>query len=217
MLFLYFQIRPTLPIIACFCLFISTGISNFSYAQTTTFLDIFDIEFNQQIENEELGLRYSSTAFQTMFGDYEFMVEHNDINSKWEVGTSNTFSYAKLSRSLGSYAGFVVLGETGQDNVYLQTVDFQRAQTQLPSLAFSQLVGLTTGTDIVIQNYSLNQESVSIGVQWNTHLDWTMKFQLDHYRMSPFAGVIFELANTANPINDRQALNMLNFSLSTRF
>jgi hypothetical protein len=176
--------------------------------------------FAIQIQNSILGdnnrLEYSSIGVQYTFDAIELIAEYGEFDSNWAFASSTSFSYVSALYPVQNYTFFVNVGETDRKQAS-SLLDYDFAQSNLPPSIFQFLVQATASVNNFVRSNAYDQQSVSVGMRWDVGINWSLKAQFDHFRISEFGSGFFTLPNGAVAPDSFQTMNVFNVSFSTTF
>jgi hypothetical protein len=176
--------------------------------------------FAIQIQNSILGdnnrLEYSSIGIQYTFDVLELIAEYGEFDSNWAFASSTSFSYVSALYPVQNYTFFVNIGETDRKQAS-SLLDYDFAQSNLPPSLFEFLVEATAPINNFVRSNAYDQQSIGIGLRWDAGINWSIKAQFDHYRISEFGSGFFTLPNGAIAPDSFQTMNVFNVSFSTTF
>ncbi len=159
---------------------------------------------------------YASVGGQYNFEQLELIAELSDYDSDWLLAGGSRSGYVTAAYRINNIIPYTTLafynGKTEPE-----VIDYDAAQNQLPALAFSQLLALTRESNEAVRNAAVDQDSISLGLRWEYHPQWSLKFQFDHYRIKPFGSGLFAVnSNQVTPDKDL-AYNVISLGLTTTF
>lgn len=177
--------------------------------------------FAQQIQSAMLAdgkrVKYSSIGLQYAHNDLEFIAEYGKYDSSWAFASSTSFSYVSVLYGIGDQTFFLTLGETDRKHA-TSLFNLEEARSSLQPSLFEFLKQASAPLTESVRSNVFDQQSISLGVRWDTSINWSIKAQFDHYRINEFGSGFFTVPeNAMATLNSFQTLNVLNISFSTTF
>ena len=161
------------------------------------------------VEYANLGAHYQGD-------NIEFISEIANYNSEWALAQSARTAYASMAYSLGDFTPFVIVSTALRDE-FPEIVDYSQLQMTLPPAMFQQVVLLTAEANEALRGASIDQDSLSIGFRWDMNIDWALKLQFDHNRISNTGSGLFTVVGDLPAPSEELAYNVVNLSFSTIF
>lgn len=162
-------------------------------------------------------LTYLSIGGQYSHNNVDYIIEWADYKSEFLAASSARFGYATVVWNVDEFSPYVTLGVYKRKDDTPEVLDYALAEQLLPSFAFEQLVSLSFDSNEFARNASIDQSSVSVGVKWELTFDWTIKAQVDHYRMNQLGSALFEVQSGMLTPNEKLSFNVFNLNFSTTF
>jgi hypothetical protein len=161
-------------------------------------------------------ITYASIGGQYHFDKLEINAELFDYDSDWVLGGSSAGGYFSAAYQLGNFKPYLTLAAYNR-GLEPEAIDYERAESLLPPLAFQQLVALTAETNESVRGTSFDQKSVSAGVRWDFYDAWSFKVQVDHFKTSEFGSGLFGVQTGLLTPQEELSLNVFSLSLTTIF
>ena len=164
---------------------------------------------NSQVDYTTIGSHYQGD-------NLEFITEIADLKSEWALSQSNRTAYASIAYNLDKFTPFITVSGALRDE-FPEIVDFGELQASLPPEMFQQVVLLTSESNELLRGASIDQRSISMGLRWDVSMNWSIKFQVDHNRISEAGSGLFSTVNSELAPTADITYNVVNLSFSTIF
>lgn len=205
--------------------FIRTNIDNFEFPGSEEF-NLIDqvvppifLPYAQQVKYSIIpdgrSVTYASLGGQYSLGQAEFIAELSNYNSDWGLSNGSRSGYLTSSYRVESFTPYLTFAFYNRERAP-ESIDYDAAQAALPPAFFQQLVFLIADSEESVRGASVDQTSISAGVKWDFSDDWSLKFQIDHFRISEYGSGLFTTSTALTP-SEKITYNVANISLTTTF
>jgi hypothetical protein len=161
-------------------------------------------------------ITYASLGGQYFFDKLELNAEIFDYNSDWVLAGSAVGGYFSLAYQIENLKPYLMIA-THNRGLAPEVIDYQRAESLLPAIAFQQLLALTAESNEAVRGTSFDQKSISAGLKWDFNDSWSVKFQLDHYKTGEYGSGLFGVQTGLLTPQEELSLNVFSLSLTTIF
>ncbi|MDT0583695.1 hypothetical protein [Brumicola blandensis] len=161
-------------------------------------------------------ITYASVGGQYNVDSLELNAELFDYDSDWVLAGGSVGGYISAAYQLGNVKPYLTLA-THNRRLAPEVIDYERAESLLPPVAFQQLVILSAESNEAVRGASYDQKSISAGVRWDFHEAWSFKVQFDHFRTSEFGSGLFGVQAGLLTPKEELSLNVLSLSFTTIF
>jgi hypothetical protein len=161
--------------------------------------------FAQSLLLENKKVSYSSISAQYQWHNWLASTEFSQINSKTDVIPKVTSGYGALSYQLNAHQFYSIYAYTDSKNYVFE-------EPEVNELALNELI---QGTTLLMNFYSANQQTISLGWRWDITNDMASSLQWNHTQIDKTGSVLW--LNEPSPHNSKESINTFLLTLSMVF
>ncbi|MBF0259558.1 MAG: hypothetical protein HQK62_12095 [Desulfamplus sp.] len=184
------------------------GLDAIAQGTADPFPDISDEarSLSQDLRLKNVEMTYVTLGASYDNGEWIAQTELARTTTSAEVLSHGTMGYAALGYYIGDFIPYIMFSAIRSEN------NLRQPASDWSIIGESELQDIA---NLIINTTRMNQETISLGIRWNFHIQAALKFQMDNIHMHPFGhGLFFSKTST---IYDESHLSLGTISLEIVF